>query len=26
MATISARTPVNYTADDVRSLIEDGRR
>jgi plasmid stability protein len=26
MANISARTPVNYTVDDVRSLIEDGRR
>jgi hypothetical protein len=23
MANISARTPVNYTVDDVRSLTED---
>ena len=26
MANIAARTPVPYTVDDVRSLIEDGRR
>jgi plasmid stability protein len=26
MANIAARAPVNYTVDDVRSLIEDGRR
>lgn len=26
MATIATRTPVDYTIDAVRSLIEDGRR
>jgi plasmid stability protein len=26
MATIATRTPVEYTSDDLRSLIEDGRR
>lgn len=26
MANIASRTPVDHTIDDVRSLIEDGRR
>jgi len=26
MANIAARTPIDYAVDDVRSLIEDGRR
>jgi plasmid stability protein len=26
MATIATRTPVNYTIDDLRSSVEDGRR
>jgi hypothetical protein len=26
MANIATRTPVNYNADNIRPLIEDGRR
>jgi plasmid stability protein len=26
MATIAGREPISYTADDLRSSIEDGRR
>jgi len=26
MATIATRTPVSYNADDLRDMIEDGRR
>ena len=26
MANIATRTPVSYSVDDIRSLIEDGRR
>ena len=26
MATIATRTPVSYTADDLRDMTEDGRR
>jgi plasmid stability protein len=26
MATIARRTPIDYSSDDLRSLIDDGRR